>query len=234
MKPRIGISMNYGVAEYGTERAYIDRRYFEFIDEFMAIPIPIVPTENTVLLHALLSQLDGILFSGGLDLAPALWDEPQHPATQLVHPRRQRFDLSLYELARKRSLPILGICLGLQMINVVHGGSLYQHLSDHPGRIDHGCESRWSEHALSLNEKSQLRRWLQAEQITVASGHHQGINRLGRGLLAAATAPDGVVEAVELEGYRFLLGVQWHPERCPADSISRTIVEQFIAACSEG
>ena len=232
MKPRIGISMNYTVDENGTERAYLDSPYYEIFDSLSAIAIPIVPTENTIMLHALLGQLDGLLFTGGMDIDPALWNEQQHPQTQLIHPKRQRFDLMLYELGIKRKLPILAICLGLQIINVAQGGSLHQHLPNTAKMNNHGSESRPVSHQLNINPQSRLYNWFQNEEITVASSHHQGINRLGNDLLAAAAAPDGLVEAVELAEYSFLLGVQWHPERHLSEHVNRTIIEKFLTACA--
>ena len=91
MKPKIGISMNYCVTEDGTERAYLDAGYFEYVAQAGAMPFPIPPVEDVVLLEGLLNQLNGILFTGGLDLDPALWQEPQRRETRLLHPRRQRF-----------------------------------------------------------------------------------------------------------------------------------------------
>jgi putative glutamine amidotransferase len=172
--------------------------------------------DNIVLLDAVLNQLDGILFTGGVDLDPALWNEQQHEETILVHPRRQRFEFMLYEQAKKRRLPILAICLGIQMINVAHGGSLHQHLPDLDDVIDHG-DSGIVKHPVHLNPESLLFQWFQTEQMQV-------------NLIAAATAPDGIVEAIELPGYPFLLALQWHPEREMNNPVNHTIIDRFLAA----
>ena len=99
MKSRIGISMNYRTTDSGVERAYIDSRYLDFLAEYEVLPCPIPPTEDTDKLGEYLDGVNGVLFTGGMDLDPGLWNEPMHPKTKLVHPRRQRYDLMLYELA---------------------------------------------------------------------------------------------------------------------------------------
>jgi putative glutamine amidotransferase len=230
MKPKIGISMNYCLTDEGTERAYLDTGYFEYVAQAGAMPFPIPPIENIVLLDALLNQFDGILFTGGRDLDPGLWHESQHEETQLLHPRRQRFEFMLYEQVKKRRLPILAICLGIQMINIAHGGSLHQHLPDLEQAIDHGGVEI-AKHPVLLNPESQMYQWFKQEQIVVNSFHHQAVNRLGDNLLAAAVAPDGIIEAVEEPGYSFLLALQWHPERDPDNSVNSTIMERFLQIC---
>ena len=230
MKPRIGVSMNYARTEGGPERAYLDREYLDLWPRFGVVPFPIALTEDVDQIDAMLDCVDGVLFSGGLDLDPALWGRQQQPETILLHPRRQRFELKLYEMVQKRRLPIMGICLGIQIINVAHGGSLYQHLPDVPGQIDHGREGHTATHSVRLDKKGQFFDWLKTDSITVQSCHHQGVDRLGESLLASAVAADGVTEAIERLGYPFLMAVQWHPERDLDNPVNRTIVERFITA----
>jgi len=230
MKPKIGISMNYCVTEDGTERAYLDAGYFEYVAQAGAMPFPIPPVEDIVLLEGLLNQLNGILFTGGLDLDPALWQESPHRETRLLHPRRQRFEFLLYEQAKKHRLAILGICLGIQMINVAHGGSLHQHLPDVKNSISHrGSET--ARHPVLVNPESRLYQCLRQEKILVNSFHHQAIHRLGAHLRAAAAAPDGIIEAVEEPDYPFLLGVQWHPERDISHPVNSAIMDDFLRHC---
>lgn len=230
MAPCIGVSMNYNLTDEGPEQAYLNGEYLDFLLDSGALPFPIAPAKNPDQLDAALDHLDGILFTGGLDLDPSLWQEKPHPKTKLLHARRQQFEFTLYEAVQKRRLPVMGICLGIQMINVAHGGSLYQHVSEFPGKIDHGQEGRSTEHKVTLDRGSRLFSLLKTDNLAVASCHHQGINRLGNGLLAAAVADDGVVEAVERVEYPFLMAVQWHPERYPDSPISRTILEEFLSA----
>jgi putative glutamine amidotransferase len=230
MKPRIGIGMNYRTTDEGSECAYLDHHYFDVLADLGAMPIPIIPTEDVLLLDAILKELDGVLFTGGLDIDPSLWDQDLHEETRLLHPRRQRFDLLLYEQVQKHRLPVMGICLGIQMINVAHGGSLHQYLPDVNDEVDHGDEEHTTAHTVTLEPKSQIHAWLQIDQITVPSCHQQGIDRLGKGLVAAGTTEDGLVEAIERPGYPFLLAVQWHIERDMAQPLSRTIFDQFLDA----
>ena len=230
MKSRIGVSMNYARLEGGPEQAYLDREYLDLWSLFGVVPFPIALTEDADQIDAMLDCVDGVLFTGGLDLDPVLWGRQQQPETILLHPRRQRFELKLYEAVQKRRMPIMGICLGIQIINVAHGGSLYQHLPDTPGQIDHGREGHTTTHPIRLDKKGRFFDWLKTESITVQSCHHQGVDRLGESLLASAVADDGVTEAIEQPGYPFLMATQWHPERDLKNPVNRTIVERFITA----
>jgi putative glutamine amidotransferase len=232
MKPRIGISMNYHVVAEGIERAYLDMPYFSFVEEIGGLAFPICPTDNVLQLNTILGHVDGVLFTGGLDLDSMLWEENLHRESHLVHPRRQRFELMLYEQAQKRELPILALCFGMQMINVAQGGSLHQHLPDldFGVEVDHGSDEGMSEHVVNCDLGSHLFDWTHAEQFKVNSGHHQGINNLGDRLQAVAVAEDGLIEAFERNDYPFLLGVQWHPERNLANPINRTIMDEFLKA----
>ncbi|MBN1764690.1 MAG: gamma-glutamyl-gamma-aminobutyrate hydrolase family protein [Sedimentisphaerales bacterium] len=230
MKPCVGVSMNYSQESSGVDRAYLDSTYLDFLFDSGAIAVPVALTEDAECLNGQLDRLDGVLFTGGLDLTPVLWQEQKHPQARLVHPRRQIFEFKLYEAAQKRRLPIMGICLGIQMINVAHGGSLYQHLPESPGLVDHGGEGRTTEHKVRLDKYSRLYEVFMKEEMVVGSCHHQGVNSLGESLLAAAVADDGVVEAIERPDYPFLLAVQWHPERDMDNPINRGIVECFLRA----
>ena len=230
MIPRIGVEMNYHAQTDHRQRAYLDSYYLDFLTDKGALAIPIPPTENPTLLAESLNSFHGVLFTGGMDLDPSLWNEPCHEKTIKVHPRRQNFDFMLYQAVRQRQLPIMAICLGFQMINVFHNGTLHQHLPQHPGKIDHGTGTNTTHHDLNVNPDSILHQWLKTDRIEVMSHHHQGLDRLGDGLLAAATADDGIIEALEAPGYPFLTAVQWHPEREAQHPVNSVIVDQFIAA----
>ncbi|MCF7957091.1 MAG: gamma-glutamyl-gamma-aminobutyrate hydrolase family protein [Phycisphaerae bacterium] len=229
---KIGVSMNYRVTSSGTRRAYIDSPYIDFLADWGVQPVPIAITDSYEMLDRALMGLDGVLFTGGLDLDPVLWDEPLHDKTELVHPRRQKYDFDLYKAVTARHLPIMGICLGLQMINIYHHGSLYQHLPQSPGLVDHGREHHHTSHSLTLAPESRLYTWLGEKNISVMSGHHQGVCRLGEGLLAAGIADDGVIEAIERPEYPFLIAVQWHPEKDPENPVTRAITENFLNAAA--
>jgi len=230
MKPRIGISMNYRINENDSEWAYLDSHYFDTMAGLGAVPVPVVPVDNVMFLDALLRQVNGVLFTGGTDLDPALYNESAHEETVGMPNRRQHFELMLYQQAFKRRLPILGICLGIQMINVAQGGSLHQHLPDLDSDVDHGDFENLTSHPITLHKQSKLYQWLKIEQITVPSCHHQGINRLGKDLRPAAVAEDGVVEVIERPDYPFLMAVQWHPERDMDIPVNRLIFNKFLEA----
>jgi len=235
MKPRIGISMNYHDADYGAESAYIDLPYFSALEEFGALPFPICPTDNILHLSAVLGHLDGIMFTGGGDIDPALWGERPHKKTKLIHPRRQRFELLLYEQVRKLEMPILALCLGMQLINVAHGGSIHQHLPDLDldEDVDHGDHNRLAEHNITLDSHSKLTQWVQTQSIIVNSGHHQAVKKLGDGLTSLAVTDDHIIEAYKASNYPFLLAVQWHPERDLANPLNRLIFDKFLQTAAQ-
>ena len=234
MKPRIGLSMNYRTLKDQGEQVYLDSGYFDAVARAGGIPMPIVPLEDVVMLEAILRIVDGVVLTGGLDLDAGLYGERLHPATTLLHPRRQRFELLLYQQATKHKLPLLGICLGAQVVNVAHGGALHQHLPEDEHYMDHGTgRSGTTRHLVKLAAVSRLREWLKVDELTVPSAHHQGIVRLGEGLQAAAVTADGIVEAVERPDYPFLLAVQWHPERHLDEPYNRVILERFVQAARE-
>ncbi|MBN2210614.1 MAG: gamma-glutamyl-gamma-aminobutyrate hydrolase family protein [Sedimentisphaerales bacterium] len=229
MMIRIGISLNYREMPNGVEQAYLDQGYFDFLPCDEVIPVPLVPTLKESLQNRLLDDLAGIILTGGNDLDPKLWDEPRHEKTQLLHPRRQAADLAWYHQARKHDLPILGICMGMQLINVAQGGGLHQHLNEFEGPVDHSQ----GRHELIISRDSRLYRIFQRERTSVNTSHHQGVARLGRNLQIAAEAEDGVIEAIEHDKAAFCLGVQWHPERDSANPINQAVLKAFFNAARD-
>ena len=163
---------------------------------------------------AMAARVDGIVFSGGADLDPALYARSPEHGLGLVDPVRDAFELALYRAARARDLPVLGICRGIQLVNVAEGGTLHQHLPAVEGTIQH--EQRNIDyppiHAVRLEPGSIAASAAGDELITVNSAHHQGIHDLAPGLRATGTADDGLIEVVEALDAPWLLAVQWHPE----------------------
>jgi putative glutamine amidotransferase len=183
------------------------------------------------------SNYDGILFAGGEDVDPALYEEQTKYRSVHVDRARDDFEFSLLDQALDRRLPILGICRGIQMINVKFGGTLYQDIArDTPIEREHRQPGSRSEvtHTVTLTEpESQLATVVEGS-CRVNSLHHQAIKRLGRGLKVTAHSEDGLVEAVEAaDDYPFLMAVQWHPEEIVDYPEQRRIFEQFIAKCRE-
>jgi putative glutamine amidotransferase len=163
-----------------------------------------------------LRGLDGLVLTGGVDVDPARYGEAPHPKVKRTDPERDAFELRLLSEALERDLPVFAICRGHQLLNVAFGGTLLQHIEDNSHRAQYeveGFPSRW--HTVRIERGSKLYNVLGHEEITVNSRHHQGVtrDRLAAGLRATATSPDGFVEGIESPRHRWVLGVQWHPER---------------------
>jgi len=173
------------------------------------LPVVIPPIEGTT---GLLDQLQGLVLSGGSDLDAGLYSERQHPETLGVIAHRDRFELELLAGALDRDLPVLGICRGMQLLNVQRGGSLHQHLPEIvDGSLHKAAPGTFALHAVAMEPGSRLEALL-GPGVDVHSCYHQAPDRIGEGLAVTARAPDGVVEGVELVGARFCVGVLWHPE----------------------
>ena len=186
-------------------------------------------------------SLDGVVFAGGEDVAPALYDENRRYATVRTDRARDEFELTLLDAAQEERIPILGICRGMQIINVKFGGSLYQDLKFDPyaeggTTVEHKQAGRRQEatHTVTLTEPES---WLASAFqgcCRVNSMHHQAVRRVGRGLKVTAYSEDGLAEAVEYAGdYPFLVAVQWHPEEMTDQPEQKKIFEQFLSKCRE-
>jgi len=189
-----------------------------------------MPWLPPTLLREALARGDGVLFIGGQDYPSALYDELPHPQTEPLHAMRAASDLELFRAAFASPTPILGICGGHQLLNIACGGKLIQHL---PQAEAHGGEKN---HGVTIHGGRILRELFGEKRIEVNSHHHQAVDpdAIGRGLIVTARADDGVVEALEgTDSGRFLLGVQWHPERYHDLEQRRKIMAAFVAACAD-
>lgn len=178
-----------------------------------------------------LEPLDGLMLAGGVDIDPDSYEHEPHPLTVETVPARDAFEIALTRAAIERDLPVLGICRGMQLINVALGGTLHQHIPERVGHEEHRRvvgSFDGADHDVALQHGSLAA--LAAGEVAHAtkSHHHQGVDALGEGLLVSGhSVLDGLPEAIELDGRRFVLGVQWHPE---ADPDSR-VIEAFVDAC---
>ena len=190
---------------------------------------------------AALDGLDGLLLTGGDDVAPARYGEPADSTVVEVNPERDAFELGLVAEARRRGLSILGICRGVQVLNVACGGSLVQDIpSQVPGALEHRFkapeyDSFFLAHELWLERDTLVERLMRerlsdADACEVNSRHHQSVKRVASGFVVSATAPDGVVEAIEDPSARFCLGVQWHPETFWRTGEFRPLFEAFVSS----
>jgi len=180
----------------------------------------------------LLKLLDGLLLAGGADLDPSLYGAKRHPATEPGSLDRDRFELALCRAAVEVDLPLLGICRGMQVLNVAFGGTLIQHLPDRSWGKEHrrqvGC-FEGNGHAVEVVPDTLAAQVLGGQSHSVLSHHHQGVDRLGEGLVVGArSAADGLVEAVEMPDKTFVFGVQWHPEADPASPV----IPAFVRAAA--
>ena len=176
----------------------------------------------------ILDRLDALLLAGGSDVDPASFGAEPDPQTKGVWPERDAFELAMVRRALERELPVLGVCRGMQMLNVACGGTLDQHLPDRLGgdqRHRH-TPGTYGDHDVELNPGSLAARAAGAERLAVKSHHHQGVDRIGAGLsVSGHSVPDGIVEALELEDRRYALGVLWHPEEDVESSVIGSLVE---------
>ena len=175
----------------------------------------------------LLDVLDGLVLAGGADVDPGAYGAEAHPDTSGTNPRRDAFEAALVRAAVERDMPVLGICRGLQLLNVARGGTLDQHLPDRMGHEHHRpVPGVFADHEVRVEPDSLAARALGATRSSVKSHHHQGPDRLGEGLVPTGWAePDGSVEAVEDPLQSFCLGVLWHPEQDEASRVLSALVE---------
>lgn len=199
--------------------------------------IPLLDDEPEAL-RAAYEVCDGVLIPGGVDVDPVHFNEAPHPKLGRVDGARDRVEMQLTRWAVEDEKPLLGLCRGLQVINVALGGSLYQDLeAQYPDAIKHdyfptyGYDRDHLAHDVALEKDSRLRHLMELDRIAVNSMHHQGIKTLAPALAPSAVAPDGLIEAVEGASDHFLLGVQWHPEVFEmTDPHTRHVFREFISA----
>jgi len=227
-RPIIGITSYAQPARWGVwdlPAALIPLFYVESVEQAggraLLIPPSEVGTEET------LDVLDGLIFSGGIDIDPAQYGAERHPATDPAQVRRDAGELRLLEAALDRDIPTLAICRGFQLLNVLRGGDLIQHLPEHVGHEGHReTLGVFSQHPVDVKEGTRLEAILGPRHGAVNSSHHQGVGRVGAGLVESAFAEDGSLEAIEDPSKTFALGVLWHPEMEPDD---KRLFEALVA-----
>lgn len=213
-RPIIGITSYAQPARWGAwdlPAALVPLYYVESVEQAGGRALLVPPSEEGI--DETLEVLDGIIFSGGIDIDPAQYGAERHPATDPAQVRRDASELRLLEAALDRNIPTLAICRGFQLMNVLRGGDLIQHLPEHVGHEGHReTLGIFSQHPVEIAEGTRLEEILGPRHGAVNSSHHQGVGRVGEGLVESAFAEDGSLEAIEDPSKTFALGVLWHPE----------------------
>ncbi|UCH60342.1 MAG: gamma-glutamyl-gamma-aminobutyrate hydrolase family protein [Anaerolineales bacterium] len=233
--PIVGLTTFRTLSSYGFHMLSLTEAYVQALNKAGASPVLVPLGLNENALTSLVNRLDGLLFTGGGDVHPERYGSAAHPKVSQVDEDRDRVEIQLLQQALSKRLPVMGICRGLQLINVGLGGSLYEDILDqHPGGEKHdyypGYPRNYLAHLVEVQAGSRIAGVLGNGSVEVNSLHHQGIRRLGSGLKVTAVAPDGVIEAVELEDYPFGLAVQWHPEWLSEHLAMRSLFEAFVEA----
>ena len=239
MSPLIALAGRYGAPSRVSRDAvaFAGRRYLDAILRAGGEPVVISPQPLMVEdARAMMQRFDGLVLMGGADVNPALYGQTAGIHIYGVQPEQDAFESALLNASLNADIPVLAVCRGMQLVNVVLGGSLVQHLGElananellahAPKRFPVGEE--FALHRIDIEPNSQMASALGATQINGASFHHQGIDRLASDLIAVGYAPDGILEAVE-HRTKWLLGMQWHPEDTAAtDSVQQSLYNAFI------
>jgi len=235
-RPRIGITAYRAVnslADMKVGTAMVPYSYLHAVRETGGMPFPLPPGGDDDEAEAMVDMIDGLLMPGGTDINPRRYtNEKTHDETQPPDNVRDAWEMNVLVHALKNGIPVLGVCRGMQVLNVWLKGTLHQHLA-HAGL--HGSKTPgFGSHPVTFAPGSRLAGILETrrrgEAVEVPTRHHQGVDKLGRGLRASAWHRDGTVEAVEMPGKPFVVGVQWHPER----GTDPRLFEAFVKAASSG
>lgn len=218
MKPLIGISTNFTTVSQGKflglERIYVNKDYTDAVVKSGGTPLLLPPVESAESICQYVSLCQGFILSGGGDINPLLYGCDPHPKLEGIHTTLDRTQWLLTQKILEAQKPLLAICRGEQLLNVVLGGTLWQDLEELPSpTFQHSQVASFADkiHEVTLTQGSVL--WsLFGDRIAVNSLHHQSICTLGKGLEAIAVANDGIIEAIQLKDSPFTLGIQWHPE----------------------
>ena len=240
MRPRIGITSWLRDDSDGLERwAAVRDTYTGAIRMAGGLPLILPIAEDPDLIAEYLGAVDGLLFTGGGDVAPAYYGEPQDPRCHEPEGERDLFEMHLARVALARRTPILGVCRGLQVINVAGGGTLYQDIECRPGTLPHhsarGEGRRKPIHAVRILPGTRLHDIMGVAESRVTSTHHQFVKDLAPGFrVTAESLEDSIVEGIEHPDHRFLVAVQWHPERMYQDHAAHlALFRALVAAAGE-
>lgn len=241
-KPVIGILTNLMSVEEGPytggQRIYVNRDYVTCILQAGGIPLLLPIIDEIAVIHEQILRIDGLVLSGGQDVSPHYYKEEPIPEMGSVSPDRDFFEIHVIKSAISLQKPLLGVCRGLQMLNVACGGSLFQ---DIPAQIKESKLAHQQKehrtlgtHEVDIAQDSHLFRILRKMSVQTNSFHHQAVKEIAPGFRVVGRSRDGVVEAIERVGGPFALGVQWHPEMMTGDSDMRALFEAFLTEVRKG
>ncbi len=236
--PLIGITTYRTTNQYDNPILALGENYVQSVSRAGGLPVLIplgLPGDQ---INWLLSRVDGIVFSGGGDVEPSEYGMELSPKVDSVDLDRDRVEIQLVRASVSDGVPFLGICRGLQVINVALGGTLYQHIADeHPQALKHNYYPDWPRdhlgHSVRVDNDSRLAKILATKGIETNSLHHQGILSLAPNLKPTAWAPDGLIESIELPDHPFGLAVQWHPEWMPDSAPMQALFRAFVEAVAK-
>jgi len=235
MTPLIGITTKRQTSTYGFPETVIAESYTQAVLQAGGLPvlIPLSLPEDQI--QTMASALDGVVFSGGGDIDPKEYGAESTPKVDGVQPDRDRVETGLVRSVVDKGVPFLGICRGIQMINVALGGTLYRDILDeHPDAVEHTFYPGWPwdhlAHTVAIQPASLLAEILGSTEVQVNSLHHQGIKQIASDLTPIAYAPDGTIEGVVLPDHPFGMGVQWHPEWLQAHESMRALFRELVNA----
>src|SRR5215216_335573 len=234
MKPLIGITTGQSTNSYGQPTILLQQSYVRAVLQAGGVPVLIPSIIANDGWDVAYSRLDGILFSGGGDIALEHFAGEPHPRIDDVEPERDAVELQMIQAAAVDGKPFLGICRGCQVLNVALGGTLYTHIPDQlPGALDHSYPGNMRTvlvHEVKIEEGTNIAEIFGEPIIKVNSLHHQGLKDIAPTLRVAGYAPDGLVEAVELPDHPFGLAIQWHPEWLTNQESTRNLFKKFVEA----
>lgn len=232
MKPLIGITCSYDQKD---GRFFVPEAYIEAVLETGGYPVLLPGSGSIKKVTSYLKKVKGIVLSGGLDVDPSFFGEEPSLGLGEITPERDRFEIMLIKGAFEAKISILGICRGIQVLNVACGGTVVQHI---PGRIEKPIKHnqsapRWyPSHHVSVTEGTMLAKIIGSGKTKVNSFHHQAVKNVAPGFKICAKSSDGVIEAIENPKYHFAVGVQWHPEcMYQRDKKARKLFEAFVKSC---
>ena len=231
-QPVIGLTSYLEPAKWGAwdlPAALIPWNYVNKLQAAGASVVLLPPDANN---HEAISRLDGLVMAGGADIEPARYGAAHQEGTDKPRVERDASELGLYRAAREANIPVFGICRGLQIMAVAHGGSLHQHLPDVVGNTLHrNAPGTFNDHGATFTPGSLIADIVGATEVTVNSSHHQAVDSPGD-LTITGYAEDGTIEVCEDPSAEFVLGVQWHPEFSDDEQVSENLFRAFVKVCA--